>query len=234
MEIILEGLDKYFVVECALASHVQYQSALSFSKSESSAGAAHECVSIPTPNLLAFTQRYFLPRPSRGPCQSTWHIYNQFIVLSHHVCIKYPFLWAGGAGRRKNVNPQSGMRSPSENIASIKNFFPFTMLSPGHGDLTIKITCRHAWGKKDGGTYMAGMAEGEEIGIKTQKAAEQGRASPSLLTPRAPRLHPFLPFSYLCNSDEGFPPQRLRKHIILQSCCLIYRRGNPGPEREQA
>lgn len=43
MEIILEGLDKYFVVECALASRVQYQSALSFSKSESSAGAAHEC-----------------------------------------------------------------------------------------------------------------------------------------------------------------------------------------------
>lgn len=47
------------------------------------------------------------------------------------------------------------------------------MLSPGHGDLTIKITGRHARGKIDGATYLAGMAEGEEIGIKTQKAAEQ-------------------------------------------------------------
>lgn len=72
------------------------------------------------------------------------------------------------------------------------------------------------------------MAEGEEIGLKTQKAAE--RVSPSLLTPCAPGLHPFLPFSYLRNSDEEFPPQQLRKHIILQSCRLTYRRGNPGPE----
>lgn len=82
------------------------------------------------------------------------------------------------------------MRSPSENIATIKNYFPFTMLSPGHGDLTIKITCRHARGKKYGATYLAGMAEGEEIGIKTQKAAEQERVSPSLLTPCAPGRHP--------------------------------------------
>lgn len=179
-------------------------------------GASSQVCQHPhTPKLAAFTLWHFLPHPSHGPYQSTHHIYNRFIVVSHF-CIKCHFLWTGGAGRKKNVNPGSGMCSPSENIANYKKNF-LLQRCPQDIIWPLKTTCRHAWEKKGGGTSLASRAEEEEMGIKMQKAAEQEwagwgqqsqEAPPSLPTPCAPAGCILLPFLLipLYHRPEEFPP----------------------------
>lgn len=79
------------------------------------------------------------------------------------------------------------------------------------------------------------MAEGEEIGIKTQKAAEQERASPSLLTPRAPRLHPLSsPSPTSVTVTRGFLHSDYGSTSPSSPDASFRDGGNPGPEREQA